>query len=74
VKIDLDLNPALGLSSYYLAGSPLSLRSVTPSGTSIGAGLAQLVERRLAKAKVAGSKPVSRSSVTATIRSSAIAI
>ena len=33
-----------------------------------GAGLAQLVERRLAKAKVAGSRPVSRSSLTCPYR------
>ncbi len=33
-----------------------------------GAGLAQLVERRLAKAKVAGSRPVSRSKKTTTYR------
>ena len=48
---------------FLLPGCDAPIRTAASAlpGLSEGAGLAQLVERRLAKAKVAGSRPVSRS-------------
>jgi hypothetical protein len=48
---------------FFMLGcnSPTCTGQLGSAGFPVGAGLAQLVERRLAKAKVAGSRPVSRS-------------
>lgn len=66
-KFDLDLDRRFRLLSYH-PDEPLEGGTLD---TLRGAGLAQLVERRLAKAKVAGSRPVSRSSEPITSRSAA---